>query len=80
MTTIVFPLKNLIMYMMLSGSFLCSSASSTISLCPKGLHLRESSILNGEVGDLFLFESLQILFDGLTRVLSSSCETASFIT
>ena len=43
-TTIVFTIKHLIMYLMLSGSFVFTSTVSTISLCPSFVYLIESPI------------------------------------
>ena len=78
--TIVFTINNLIMYLMISGSFLFTSTRSTISLYHSFVYLRESPIWKGEVGTLFWLESLHNLFYGLNRGLSNVCETASLIT
>ena len=65
---------------MLSGSFVFKYTSSNIPLCPSLVYLRESPIWKGEVRALVWVESLQTLFDGLTRGLSNLCDTASLIT
>ena len=78
-TIILFLIKNLIFYFVLSRSLVFVSTSSTISLCPSLVYLRESPIWKGEVGVLVCVESLQTLIHGLTRGLSNLCETASLI-
>ena len=79
-TTIEFPLNNLIIYLMLSVSFLFTSTISTISLCPLFVYIIELLIWQGEFGALDWVESIQTLFDGLTIGLSDLCDTASLIT
>ena len=69
-TNIIFLLKNFIIYLMLSRSFLFKPTISTNSFCPSIVYLRESPIFKGDVGVLFWFDSLQTLLDGLTRFMS----------
>ena len=73
LTTIVFPLKSLIMHFMPSGSFVFTSTRYTIYLCPSFVYLRESRAL-------VWVNYLQNLFDGLTVGFSNLCETFSIIT
>ena len=79
-TNIVFTLKNLIMYFMLSRSCLFKSTRSTISLCPSFVYLRESPIWKGELGDLVWVYPLQTFFDRFNMVLYNFCETISLLT
>ena len=64
---------------MISGSFLFTSTSSTISVCTLLVYIRESPIWKGEVGDLVWFYSLQTLFDVMNTGLSNFCKAASLI-
>ena len=50
-----------------------------ISLCPSFVYLRSLQTRKGEVVVLVCVESLQTLFDELTRDQSNFCETASLI-
>ena len=78
-TTFVFPRNNLVIYSVLSGSLSFLLNRSTISLCIYFVYLRESPICKGEVGVLVYDESLQNLFDKLTRGLSNLCENESLM-
>ena len=69
-TIIVFPLKKLILYLVLSVSLVFISTISTISLCISLVYLRELPILKGKVGVLICVESLQTLFDGFFLFLA----------
>ena len=74
---ILFPLNNLILYLMLSGSLVFIL---TISLCPSFIYPRESPILKGWGVVLVCVESLLTLFHVLTQGLSNLYETAYLIT
>ena len=79
-TTLVFPLKNLMLDFVLLVSLVCISTSSTISLCPSSVYLKESPIWKVEVLVLVSVESLQTLFDGLNRGMYNLCDTVLLIT
>ena len=79
-TTFVFPRINLILYFVLFGLLIVISTRSTISLFPSFLYIRESPIWKGEVRVLVCVESIQTLFDGLTRSMTNFCDTVSLIT
>ena len=51
--TIVFTLTNLIIYLIISGSFVFTSTIYTISLCISFVYVRESPIWKGEIVALF---------------------------
>ena len=78
-TTIVFLINNLMMYLILSGAFIFTYTSFNISSCISFVYLMGSQICKGEFGALILVDSLQSLFDGLARGLSNFCYTVSLI-
>ena len=67
------------LYFLLSGSVVFIFTGSTILLCTSIVYLRESPIWKGEVGVLVYIESIQTLFDGLTKGMYNFCETISLI-
>ena len=79
LTKILIPLNKLMMYLMLSVSFLFTFNSYNIPLCPSFVYLRESPIWKVELGALVWVESLKTVFDGLSRGISNLCETTSLI-
>ena len=58
-TTILFNLNKLKMYLILSGSFTLTSTRSTFSLYPSFVYIRDSPIWKDEVGYLVLVEYIQ---------------------
>ena len=69
LTNILFNVKNLMKHLMISVSYVFTSTNYAISLCTSSVYLRESPIWKGEFVALDWVESLQNLFDGLTRGL-----------